>query len=84
MTNQGIDAILEACQTWAQMHHRTRLTVQEASAIRVKLKARLHSKWQAKPDQLELVTLAHRLACDAVAARRDGAQKNEHARIAPA
>lgn len=84
MTNQDVDAIMVACDTWAQTHHRTRLTIQEASAIRVKLKARLHSKLQPKPDQLELVTLAHRLACSAVANRRDRAQRIEHQRIAPA
>lgn len=81
LTNQDIDAVIEACQTWALMHHRTKLTVQEAAAMRVKLKQRLHNQMQAKPDQLELVKLAHRLANEAIDARRDTAQKREHARM---
>lgn len=81
MTNHDIDSILAACATWVQQHHRTTLTVQESSAIRAKLKGRLHSQMQVKPDELEMVQLAHRHANAAVTARRDRAQQQEHARL---
>lgn len=81
MTNQDIDAVMSACGAWVKQHHRTALTVQEAGAIRVKLKDRLHSKWQAKPDIVELVQLAHHHANNAVTARRDRTQRAEHGRM---
>ena len=81
MTNQDIDAVMAACAAWVQQHHRTALTVQEAAAIRVKLKARLHNRMLPKPEELELVTLAHHLANGAVANRRDKAQRAEHGRM---
>jgi hypothetical protein len=81
VTEQLIDQIMVACDTWAQMHHRTRLTIQEAGYIRGKLKARLSNRMQPKPEELELVQLAHRLANSAVANRRDQAQRGEHARM---
>lgn len=74
MTNQDIDAVMAACGTWVEQHHRTKLTVQEASAIRQALKKRLHSQFQAKPDLVELVQLAHHLANGAVDQRRDRAE----------
>lgn len=74
MTNQDIDAIVAACDAWVQQHHRTALDHQEKNYIRAKLKARLHSKMQPKPGELELVTLAHRLANSAVAHKRDRAE----------
>lgn len=84
MTNQDIDAIMAACAAWVQQHHRTTLTHPEANYIRGKLKARLHNRMQPKPEELELVTLAHRLANSAIANRRDAAQRTEHARMARA
>lgn len=74
MTNQDIDAIMAACAAWVQQHHRTALTVQEVSYIRGKLKTRLHNRMQPKPEEIELVTLAHRLANSVVAGRRDRAE----------
>lgn len=84
MTNHDLDAILEACAVWVEQHHRTKLTHPEANYIRGKLKARLHNRMQPKPEELELVTLAHRLANSAVANRRDAAQQQEHQRMARA
>lgn len=84
MTNQDIDAIMAACAAWVEQHHRTKLTVQESSYIRGKLKTRLHNRMQPKPEELELVTLAHRLANSAVEHRRDAAQQHEHARMSRA
>lgn len=81
MTNHDIDAILSACAAWVQQHHRTALTLKETAYIRGKLKTRLHNKMQPKPEELEFVTLAHRLANSAVAHRRDGAQRAEHSRM---
>lgn len=74
MTNHDIDAIIAACAEWTQQHRRTALDRQEKNYIRGKLKARLHNKMQPRPAELELVTLAHRLANSAVAHRRDRAE----------
>lgn len=82
LKNNDIDAIMAACAAWVEQHHRTKLTHQEANYIRGKLKGRLHNQMQPKPEELELVTLAHRLANSAVAGRRDRAQQQEHQRMA--
>lgn len=80
MKNRDIDAIISACAVWVHQHHRTSLTAKEASAMRVRLKAILHS--QPKPSEIDMVRAAHRLANDAVAARRDHAMLAEHQRMA--
>jgi hypothetical protein len=82
MTNNDIDSVMAACSAWVEQHHRTKLTVQESGAIRVRLKVRLHSPMQAKPEERELVEIAHRLANEVVAKRRDAAQRAEHHRVA--
>lgn len=73
VNNGDVDAVLEACRTWAQQHHQTDLTIQERGYIRTKLKERVHNRMVPKPDQVELVTIAHRLANSAIANRRDAA-----------
>lgn len=76
MKKQDIDEVLAACVAWVQQHHRAVLTPSEASQIRRKLMA----LFQMSPntEQLEYVSMAHRMATIIVNRRRDGAQVREH------
>lgn len=78
------DAVLDACRLWARFHHQTSLTGTEATRIRAALKRRLHDTMLPKPTDAELVTLAHRLCNEMMDARRDAAQRTEHARMSRA
>jgi hypothetical protein len=84
VSDQIVDQVMEACKVWAQLHHRTSFTVAEASHIRRALTQRLRALFKPAPDQVELVTIAHRECNRMIDARRDTAQKGEHSRMARA
>lgn len=84
MNREDIGTIMEACKAWVSDHHRSPLTIKEANYIRGKLLKRWDDRLKPKPEVLELVGLAHRLANSAIAHRRDAAQRAESIRLAGA